>query len=115
MRVLVVGNPANTNALIALHNAPNLEPHQITGMMRLDHNRTVSMLAEKLNKPALITLENNWLIFFAKDAHRYNPGGWTILFGTFYHFFFTHYKPNNDDVLQLPVVTFFMFDAYDYE
>lgn len=49
VRVLVVGNPANTNALITLHNAPNLQPHQITSMMRLDHNRTISMLAEKVN------------------------------------------------------------------
>lgn len=49
VRVLVVGNPANTNALITLHNAPNLEPNQITSMMRLDHNRTISMLAEKVN------------------------------------------------------------------
>lgn len=48
VRVLVVGNPANTNALITLHNAPNLQPTQITSMMRLDHNRTISMLAEKL-------------------------------------------------------------------
>ena len=50
VRVLVVGNPANTNALITLHNAPNLEANQITSMMRLDHNRTISMLAEKLQK-----------------------------------------------------------------
>ena len=47
-KVLVVGNPANTNALITLHNAPNLKPQQITSMMRLDHNRTINMLAEKL-------------------------------------------------------------------
>ena len=47
VRVLVVGNPANTNALITMHNAPNLEPHQISSMMRLDHNRAISMLAEK--------------------------------------------------------------------
>ena len=49
VRVLVVGNPANTNALITLHNAPNLEPNQVTSMMRLDHNRAISMLAEKVN------------------------------------------------------------------
>jgi malate dehydrogenase len=49
VRVLVVGNPANTNALITLHNAPNLEPNQVTSMMRLDHNRAISMLAEKIN------------------------------------------------------------------
>ena len=50
VRVLVVGNPANTNALIAFHNAPNLAPHQITSMMRLDHNRAISMLAENAGK-----------------------------------------------------------------
>ena len=47
VRVLVVGNPANTNALIALKNAPNLEPTQFTAMTRLDHNRAISQLAEK--------------------------------------------------------------------
>lgn len=52
VRVLVVGNPANTNALIALHNSPNLQPHQITSMMRLDHNRAISMLAEKIDRHA---------------------------------------------------------------
>lgn len=50
VRVLVVGNPANTNALIAMHNAPNLQPNQITSMMRLDHNRAISMLAENVGK-----------------------------------------------------------------
>ncbi|MEM7304981.1 MAG: malate dehydrogenase, partial [Pseudomonadota bacterium] len=49
VRVLVVGNPANTNALITLHNAPNLQPNQITSMMRLDHNRTISMLADHVS------------------------------------------------------------------
>ncbi len=48
-KVLVVGNPANTNALITLHNAPNLKPYNITSMMRLDHNRAISQLASKLN------------------------------------------------------------------
>lgn len=48
VRVLVVGNPANTNALIAAANAPNLQPGQITAMTRLDHNRAKSQLAEKL-------------------------------------------------------------------
>ena len=47
VRVLVVGNPANTNALIALKNAPDLEPTQFTAMTRLDHNRAISQLAEK--------------------------------------------------------------------
>ncbi|MBI5062949.1 MAG: malate dehydrogenase, partial [Desulfatitalea sp.] len=47
VRVLVVGNPANTNALIALKNAPNLNPRNFTAMMRLDHNRSLFQLAEK--------------------------------------------------------------------
>ena len=49
VKVLVVGNPANTNALITLKNAPNLNPRNITAMMRLDHNRALSQLAEKTN------------------------------------------------------------------
>jgi len=47
VRVLVVGNPANTNALITLKNAPDLNPRHITAMMRLDHNRAVAQLAAK--------------------------------------------------------------------
>lgn len=47
VRVLVVGNPANTNALIALKNAPDLNPRNFTAMMRLDHNRSLSQLAAK--------------------------------------------------------------------
>ncbi len=47
VRVLVVGNPANTNALIAQHNAPSLNPAHFTAMTRLDHNRAVAQLAEK--------------------------------------------------------------------
>jgi malate dehydrogenase len=46
VKVLVVGNPANTNALITLKNAPDLDPRNITAMMRLDHNRSLSQLAE---------------------------------------------------------------------
>ena len=47
VKVLVVGNPANTNALIAMNNAPDLNPRQFTAMTRLDHNRALSQLAEK--------------------------------------------------------------------
>ncbi|MDX1395423.1 MAG: malate dehydrogenase [Gemmatimonadota bacterium] len=47
VRVLVVGNPANTNCLIAASNAPNLDRRQFTAMTRLDHNRAISQLAEK--------------------------------------------------------------------
>ena len=47
VRVLVVGNPANTNCLIAQRNAPTLDPRQFTAMTRLDHNRAKSQLAQK--------------------------------------------------------------------
>ena len=47
LRVLVVGNPANTNALIAASNAPDIERRNFTAMMRLDHNRSLAQLAEK--------------------------------------------------------------------
>lgn len=48
VKVLVVGNPANTNALIAQQNAPDLDPKCFTAMMRLDHNRAKSQLADKI-------------------------------------------------------------------
>ncbi|MEF2280115.1 malate dehydrogenase [Deinococcus sp. YIM 134068] len=51
VKVLVVGNPANTNALIAQQNAPDLDPRQFTAMVRLDHNRAISQLAEKTGQP----------------------------------------------------------------
>ena len=51
VKVLVVGNPANTNCLIAMKNAPGLKPSQFTAMMRLDHNRAVSQVARRISKP----------------------------------------------------------------
>src|SRR5712664_2556975 len=51
VKVLVVGNPANTNALIAMKNAPGLKPRQFTAMMRLDHNRALTQVAQKTKKP----------------------------------------------------------------
>ena len=50
VKVLVVGNPANTNALIAQQNAPDLNPGQFTAMTRLDHNRAAAQLANKTGK-----------------------------------------------------------------
>ena len=50
IKVLVVGNPANTNALIAQRNAPDINPRQFTAMTRLDHNRGMAQLANKLGK-----------------------------------------------------------------
>jgi malate dehydrogenase len=47
VKILVVGNPANTNALIAMNNAPDLDPRRFTAMTRLDHNRAISQLAAK--------------------------------------------------------------------
>ncbi len=51
IRVLVVGNPANTNALIAMNNASGMEPANFTAMTRLDHNRAKSQLATRLDRP----------------------------------------------------------------
>ena len=50
VKVLVVGNPANTNCLIAQRNAPDVDPRQFTAMTRLDHNRAVAQLAAKAGK-----------------------------------------------------------------
>ena len=51
VKVLVVGNPANTNALIAMKNAPDLDPRNFSSMMRLDHNRAIAQVAQKLFQP----------------------------------------------------------------
>ncbi len=48
IKVLVVGNPANTNALIAQRNAPDIDPRQFTAMTRLDHNRALTQLGQKI-------------------------------------------------------------------
>ena len=50
-KILVVGNPANTNALIAMKSAPDLPKKNFTAMLRLDHNRALSQLAAKSGKP----------------------------------------------------------------
>jgi malate dehydrogenase len=50
IRVIVVGNPANTNALITSSNAPDIDPANITAMTRLDHNRAIAQLAAKTNR-----------------------------------------------------------------
>ncbi len=51
LRVLVVGNPANTNCLIAMNNAPDIPRERFTSMMRLDHNRAIAQLAAKVEVP----------------------------------------------------------------
>ena len=61
VKVLVVGNPANTNCLIAMKNAPSLKPTQFTAMMRLDHNRAGGQIAQKIGKPlALVRKVTIW-------------------------------------------------------
>ena len=50
VKTLVVGNPANTNCLIAQRNAPDLDPRNFTAMTRLDHNRAMAQIAEKVGK-----------------------------------------------------------------
>jgi malate dehydrogenase len=51
LKVLVVGNPANTNCLIAMNNAPDIPRERFTAMLRLDHNRAIAQLANKLEVP----------------------------------------------------------------
>jgi malate dehydrogenase len=51
IKVLVVGNPANTNALIAMNNAKGMDPRNFTAMTRLDHNRAVTQIAQRLGQP----------------------------------------------------------------
>jgi malate dehydrogenase len=51
VKILVVGNPANTNALIAMNNAPDLDPGRFTAMTRLDHNRAISQLSARTGAP----------------------------------------------------------------
>lgn len=74
VRVLVVGNPANTNALIAQQNAPDLDPGRFTAMVRLDHNRAISQLAEKtgaLNTDiARVTIWGNHSSTQYPDVHQ---------------------------------------------
>lgn len=69
VKVIVVGNPANTNALIAMRNAPDLEPTQFTAMTRLDHNRSLSQLAEKTG--TRVTDVNNMTIWGNHSATQY--------------------------------------------
>jgi malate dehydrogenase len=69
VKVLVVGNPANTNCLIAMKNAPSLKPQQFTAMMRLDHNRALTQVAQKTGKP--VTSVKKMSIFGNHSATQY--------------------------------------------
>lgn len=83
VRVLVVGNPANTNALIAQQNAPDLDPRCFTAMVRLDHNRAISQLAEKtgaLNTDiAKVTIWGNHSSTQYPDIHQTTVKGKSAL------------------------------------
>jgi malate dehydrogenase len=69
VKVLVVGNPANTNALIAQRNAPDVPAGRFTAMTRLDHNRALSQLATKLSVP--VTAIENMTIWGNHSATQY--------------------------------------------
>jgi malate dehydrogenase len=69
VRVLVVGNPANTNALIAQRNAPSLSPDRFTAMTRLDHNRGLSQVSEKTGAP--VAKINRMIIWGNHSATQY--------------------------------------------
>jgi malate dehydrogenase len=69
VKVVVVGNPANTNAYIAASNAPKLNPECFTAMTRLDHNRGLSQLSEKTNLP--ITEFKKFCIWGNHSATQY--------------------------------------------
>lgn len=79
IKVLVVGNPANTNALIAQRNAPDLDPRQFTAMMRLDHNRAMTQLAQKvgatINDVAKVTIWGNHSSTQYPDFHHATVNG----------------------------------------
>jgi len=69
VKVLVVGNPANTNSLIAMSNAADIDPKQFTAMTRLDHNRAVAQLAQRLGEP--ITSIKKMTIWGNHSASQY--------------------------------------------
>ena len=79
VRVLVVGNPANTNALIAQQNAPDLDPRCFTAMVRLDHNRALSQLAEQTGSHVAdirrMTIWGNHSSTQYPDIHHANVDG----------------------------------------
>lgn len=83
VRVLVVGNPANTNSLIAMKNAPSLSPKQFTAMTRLDHNRALAQLTEKTGAPLAhvkkVIIWGNHSATQYPDLHHATVGGQAAL------------------------------------
>jgi malate dehydrogenase len=69
VRVLVVGNPANTNCLIAMSNAPDVPRERFTAMMRLDHNRAITQVANKLGRP--VTAVTNMTVWGNHSTTQY--------------------------------------------
>jgi malate dehydrogenase len=83
VKVLVVGNPANTNSLIAQQNAPDLDPNCFTAMVRLDHNRALGQLAEKTNSHSTdikkVTIWGNHSSTQYPDIHHTTVNGKSAL------------------------------------
>ncbi|WP_461481739.1 malate dehydrogenase [Porticoccus sp.] len=83
IKVLVVGNPANTNALIAQRNAPDINPRQFTAMTRLDHNRAMTQLAQKtgttINDVKKMTIWGNHSSTQYPDLHHATVNGKTAI------------------------------------
>ena len=79
IKVLVVGNPANTNALITQRNAPDIDPRQFTAMTRLDHNRAMSQIANKtgstINDVTHMTIWGNHSATQYPDLHEAKVAG----------------------------------------
>ena len=79
IKVLVVGNPANTNSLIAQRNAPDINPRQFTAMTRLDHNRAMSQIANKtgttINDVTHMTIWGNHSATQYPDLHETKVNG----------------------------------------
>ena len=79
IKVLVVGNPANTNSLIAQRNAPDINPRQFTAMTRLDHNRAMSQIANKtgttINDVTHMTIWGNHSATQYPDLHETKING----------------------------------------
>jgi malate dehydrogenase len=80
VKVLVVGNPANTNSLIAQRNAPDLDPRHFTAMTRLDHNRAVTQLAQKTGKHVVDV--KGLAIWGNHSATQYPDISHAVIYGT---------------------------------
>ncbi len=80
IKVLVVGNPANTNALITQRNAPSIDPRNFTAMMRLDHNRAKTQIAQQTGKP--VTDVSNMIVWGNHSATQYPDLFNTEVFGS---------------------------------